>query len=238
MPTNYSRVLKALVTPGSPLNPIPDRMPRVTVRDLVWVYGPAIVRAALPEARHHEIPQEVRGMFLEERRRILSDVVRAVFPARKPAKTLPFAVRSYSDDPGRPSGDSQACAVAALASSTGWRYADAHAVAELLAKRKVGKGTYIYRMLSYGSTEIMGRWFHRVPTPAEGVRLATFLKFAKPGERYFVVKRDHAFAIVDGVVVDNGSMNRRGLTHVKVEGAWLVNDVPPAEGARVRRSGL
>lgn len=222
MATNHARVLKALKTPGSPLNPLPTErsFTAVCIAKLAAGFGRDVVAAAIPGGLTPLVerltPYQICGP------EFLSGIVKR-FLLRKTSGVAYKVDQTYRTDPNRPEGEGAECSVAAMIAATGWSYGKAHDVLARFADRKVGKGARLHKMLHGDrATLVCDRMFYpackvsdRAPT------LAQFIRGHSKG-RFLATKWGHAFAIVDGVVVDNGGMNAKNPARVRVRYAWRV----------------
>jgi hypothetical protein len=136
---------------------------------------------------------------------------------------------------GQVTGERNDCAVRALMTVTGSTYGDAHSHLATLRSYRKGTSTLgLIRMLDRGDT-ILGSKFTRVQGKAgqyqrsNRTTLNTFCK-AHPVGRYYLLKRGHAIAVVDGVVVDTWRPGGRSL----VTGAWQVTSATTHHPAQLR----
>ena len=133
----------------------------------------------------------------------------------------------YSTQPDGFKNERNDCTVHALANSTGCSYKDAHACAEL-AGRKRTRGTRSYNVvnmaqkLGLATFTKIGLWKGGMMPVGSQARYPTLTEVLKrfPKGRYYARKRGHAFAIVDGVIVD-GSVGQVG-PRTRVKDLWKV----------------
>lgn len=134
-------------------------------------------------------------------------------------------------------GERNDCAVRALMTVTGSTYREAHAAIQQATGRRNGKGTPTYplTMMLDDRKGLLGCTFERVvgdrgpagtfikgyPAPKAGT-LARFIR-ENPVGVFYVCKSGHAFAIVDGVLVDTWHVGSRS----KVTAAWRVTKAAP-----------
>jgi len=129
-------------------------------------------------------------------------------------------------------GESSDCAIRALMTVTGSTYADAYRLIMDRTGRTPGKGTPgvgLWQLLDQGT--VLGCRFERIMGGASVYarlrtgrkQLRTFLK-AHPKGRFYCWMASHAFAVVDGVLVDTWHVPGGSL----VFGAWKVTDAAPA----------
>jgi hypothetical protein len=132
---------------------------------------------------------------------------------------------AYGKD--RPSWDKSDCSVRALATAVGCTYEQASAV-YTAAGRRVGKPTPVE--ITY---KVMGDWLGlRSLDGVRGMQLQELAELAKAG-RYVVHLRNHALAVVEGVVQDWDSLDNR---RAKVETVWRMT--PEALGKMERLKKL
>jgi hypothetical protein len=115
----------------------------------------------------------------------------------------------------RPFADKADCSIRALMSATGTSYEIA-SMTFSAGGRRMKKGTDVAVSIRVHE-EVLG--MKRV-TMAEGLRLEAFLEVAKTG-RFIVHKHGHAFAVVNGVVLDWDNTSRASTTLVRV---WKVTE--------------
>lgn len=111
------------------------------------------------------------------------------------------------------------CTVIALAATTGLSYDVAHSIAEA-AGRKKNKGFKSEKLIKFFSKKQGSTQFRKVKRSA-----ITVQKFCKnyPTGRYYVRKRGHAYAIVDGIVIDQTKPKPRE----RILEAWqFIGDLP------------
>lgn len=138
--------------------------------------------------------------------------------------------------------EQNSCTVSALACAANIPWARAYEIARL-AGRKPKKGFQSGVLLSCCND--IGVKFEEIALPVQKrssyhkrtakrniwsdkfthCRLSTFLK-ANPKGRFYVTMRQHAFAVIDGVVVDPGSYKQS--LRVKVKRAWKFVESPEA----------
>jgi len=115
----------------------------------------------------------------------------------------------------RPFADKSDCSIRALMSAAGTSY-EVASMTFSAQGRTMKKGTSVDVSVRVHE-EVLG--MKRVGL-AEGLRLEAFLEVAKTG-RFIVHKHGHAFAVVDGVVMDWDNTSRASTTLIRV---WKVTE--------------
>lgn len=137
-------------------------------------------------------------------------------------------------------GENKDCAVRALMTVTGISYQEAHSLLAKHCGRKDKKGTNTNRLIALldnirviktlGFTATRVHSSHREVNPLGRrrqmgtVTLRSFIQ-ANPKGTFFVLKRSHAFAVVDGVVIDTWEPGGR----CKVTYAWKLEPLAQAQ---------
>lgn len=118
------------------------------------------------------------------------------------------------------------CTVRAVSAACNASYASAHSLLAA-AGRKPRRGMYFQQYMA-NQTELLGCKVTRVATGRPTLEQALY-RYMADG-RYIVVKRGHAFAVIDGVVIDTAAVGSRS----RVLAIWRV-DVPADEDESKRR---
>lgn len=120
----------------------------------------------------------------------------------QPAKSAPKGFSFVSANPRSIDSESNDCVVRALSLAFNKPYAEMHAVCQRAGRRK-GKGMNV-PMINKALAELTGNPLAKLD---QLVRSQTFTTFARDNKQgnYFVIKRGHAVALIDGVFHDAGS---------------------------------
>jgi hypothetical protein len=146
-------------------------------------------------------------------------------------ESIPYRETEYVGRSSRPFDERNDCAVRALMTVTGASYDNAQNYLLLHCDRREGKGTNTLRLMSrLDRGVVLGATFTRVgsiagrrmdPSSPKGRRACPTLKMflaARPKGRYYCLMRGHAFAVIDGVVVDEFPLGAR----CRVDTCWEV----------------
>lgn len=116
--------------------------------------------------------------------------------------------------------EKSSCTVSALSASTGISFEEASKVA-FSAGRKFNKGFASFKLIDYWNNKYQSKF-----EPCKINKNITLNKFLSlyPMGKYYVRKRGHAFAVVDGVVVDWGV---KVAFKTKVLAAWAYDNSTP-----------
>ena len=148
-------------------------------------------------------------------------------------KSKKSVIKQYADG-GRSQApnrikDANACSVNALANTTGMPYSVAHEIASAAGRPK-GNGWYPCLILGHAKT--YGIRHKRIAQ--KSLTLRRFVE-TYPRGKYYVVSTDHAFAVVDGVVLDwkrNGPQTRL-LEVYKIQGSYNGKPIKELQGIKV-----
>jgi len=148
-------------------------------------------------------------------------------------KSIPYKETEYVGRSSRPFDEYNDCAVRALMTVTGASYDDAQHYLSLHCDRRRGRGVNTNRLRErlglnpFLPKTILGASFKLIPTGAgrrlnprkrrECPTLKMFLADRSKG-RYYCLMRGHAFAVIDGVVVDEFPLGAR----CRVDTCWEV----------------
>ena len=104
------------------------------------------------------------------------------------------------------------CTVIALANATGLSYDQADMIAEA-AGRQRNRGWFVTRILKAGGFPFTVTWHGRYQVDGTKRRLNTLAYFVSqhPRGRYILCTRRHAFALVDGIVLDTAIVGPRSI---------------------------
>jgi hypothetical protein len=162
-------------------------------------------------------------------------------------RTLPYPFIATTYNGPRPAGEYSDCAVRALMTTTGSTYMEAHAVLADRCGRVNGQGTNTWmleRLLNSGV--VLGCRFELIATrvttrkttkwgteSVEHGPCSTLAKFIRenPVGTFYVLKRGHAFAVVNGTLIDTWKVGPRS----RCTQAWKVTTMAKKVAKKVVR---
>ena len=121
----------------------------------------------------------------------------------QPVKAQPAGFSFVNANPRSVDGESNDCVVRAMSLAFNKPYAEVHAVCQR-AGRRAGKGMN-FIMINKALAELSGRADAQLERQPVARTFTTFARDHKQGN-YFVIKRGHAVALIDGVFHDAGAI--------------------------------